>query len=389
MPSRIKITIIGHDKVYPPIAADAQRFFHLSKHLSEKFKVLLIGHSGLITRYRKYNINKNFDIIEIPDLIPIAIGTLGYFVTKKPLFDPILAFTCRYSPRLLKHYIKNAEESKILIFEGCWHTNLLDKIDIGNKLIIYDARNVEYLLKKQAYDGIFKKKILPKIFDLEKKLCTKSDILLATCKEEKEKFVDLYKLNESKVYVTQPGINLPKMGRKIRNKTVLFMGGAYFANFEAVDFIIKNLAKSLPEFTFRIVGRAGMNIERKLPKNVEIHGFISEEKKDEILRTSEIAINPIIHGAGVNVKMLEYMAYGLPIITSRLGARGIKGKPFVISDLNGFAVSIQKLSSDLDMMKKLGSKSRDVIKKNYTWPAVTKNISEIFLSNLKKKNIRK
>ncbi|MBU4501647.1 MAG: glycosyltransferase family 4 protein, partial [Nanoarchaeota archaeon] len=306
----MKLVSVGHDKMYPPIGC-AQRSYHMSRYLSKNFDITLIGHSGAITRFRKHRINKNFSIIEIPGIMTSGMGALGYFLTKKPLFDPFVAWTCTKSPHLLKHYLREVENADILVFEGCWHYQLIDKVkDKNKKLIVYDAHNVEYLLKRQVYSGIFRK-LLPKIFELEKKTCIESDIILATCEKEKEMFIKLYEINSGKVHVIPNCVALPEKDGKTDEKTILFIGGAYFANFEAVRFINETLAKALPDFVFRIVGRAGMGTKNK-KKNVEVYGMVSEEKKDELLRSSEIAINPILHGAGMNVKMLEYMAYGLP-----------------------------------------------------------------------------
>lgn len=382
----MKITIIGHDRVYPPVSADAQRFYHLSEHLSNDFNVLLIGHSGMIKRFKKYKINENFYIMEITGRTQMGIGALGYFLTKKPLFDLVLAMSCEMFPKTVKTYFRHANESDILVFEGCWYYPLLKHVkNRDKKLVVYDARNVEYLLKRQAYTGVYRK-LLPKLFELENGLCSESDVILATCEAEKEKFTKLYSLNKNKITVTQPGMILPKEGRYPEKRTVLFIGGAYFANFEAARFINEKLAKALPDFVFRVVGRAGMGIKNR-QKNVKIYGMVSEKEKDKLLRSSEIAINPILHGAGMNVKMLEYMAYGLPVVTTGLGARGFDERPFVVSDLENFDESIKKLSENHELKQEISEIARDVIKKKYEWSAVTKGISKLFMKGLRKKRL--
>ncbi|MDI6856042.1 MAG: glycosyltransferase family 4 protein [Candidatus Thermoplasmatota archaeon] len=382
----MKITSIGHDKVYPPIGC-AHRSYYILKYLSEDFDVVLIGHSGAITKLREYTISKSFSLLEIPGMITTAIGALGYFLTKKPLFDPALAWTCRRSPSLLSRYLEHANESEILVFEGCWHFPLLSKVRNGNeKLIVYDAHNVEYILKKQVYSSILEKKLLPKIFALEKRACEESDIVLTTSKEEKESFLSLYGIDKSKIHIVPNGVSLPEKDRNVIDRTVLFIGGTYFANFEAAKFINDALAPKLPEFTFRIAGRCCIEVKKK-QKNVELYGLISEEKKDRLLRTSELAINPIMHGAGVNVKMLEYMAYGMPIVTTSLGARGIEyeKEPFLISDLGQFDSAIKSLSTNPELMRELEKNARETIIKKYEWSVVTKGLSQLFRERLKEK----
>jgi glycosyltransferase involved in cell wall biosynthesis len=341
----------------------------------------------MITKTKTYNINENFSIIELPGRIAMGIGSVGYFFTKKPLFDLVLALNCKLFPKMLNRYLKHANESEILIFEGCWHFPLVQELKASNeKLIVYDARNVEYLLKKQVYSGIYKKLLLPKLFLLEKALCERSELVLVTCKEEKERFIELYSLNSRKVEVFPPGIVLPQNKKIPEKKSVIFIGGAYFANFEAAKFISTKLALELPEFKFRIVGRCSMGL-KNLPSNVEVYGVVSEKEKDRLLRTSEIAINPITHGAGINVKMLEYMGYGMPIITTKLGSRGIvsERRAFLLAEINKFPESIKYLSRDPKLMEELSLAARETIRDNYLWERVLEGLSDLLMRKYQEK----
>lgn len=380
----LKITSIGHDRVYPPVGC-AQRSYYISKYLSEHFRVTLIGHSGAITQYRKHQITDTFNIIEIPGMVASIIGAVGFAITNQPLFDPIVAWISTKSPQLVKNYMRFANDADILFFEGCWHYPLIKYIrNRDKKLIVYDAHNVEYLLKKQVYKGIFSDVLLPKIFALERQICRDSDIILATCENEKKAFIELYDVNAECLFVIPNCVEVPKDKRNVIEKTILFIGGAYFANFEAVRYVNDILAKKLPDFTFRIVGRAGMVIKKPQP-NVEIYGLVSEKKKNELLQSSEIAINPIIHGAGINVKMLEYLAYGIPVITTPLGARGFSSYPFIVSDLNEFAENIVNLSHNSDLKTRLSKNGRELIKKNYDYHVIGNRVYEILTNEIKRK----
>ncbi|MEW6069737.1 MAG: glycosyltransferase family 4 protein, partial [Candidatus Thermoplasmatota archaeon] len=376
----------GHDKIYPPIGC-AYRSYYLSKYLSAENEVTLIGHSGKITKFKHYRFSDSFEALEIPGLFSTAVGALGYFLTRKPILDLVIASSCKYSLRLLKEYVKHADKSQVLIFEGCWHYPLLKKIEErSRKLVVYDAHNVEYILKEQAYTG-FWVELLPKIFELERALCNTSDIIFATCKEEKEMFIKLYKLDASKIYTVPHGITLPHLDReKKEERTALFIGGAYFANFEAAQFINNVLAEKLPEFKFKIVGRCCMAV-KKSQKNVELCGVISEQEKDKLLKTSELAINPILYGAGINVKMLEYMAYGMPIVTTTLGARGIEcdKRPFLVSELDNFAESIKLLSDDKELAEELSRNAKETILRKYEWSKVTEGVSELLIKKYREK----
>ena len=77
------------------------------------------------------------------------------------------------------------------------------------------------------------------------------------------------------------------------------------------------------------------------------------------LIAADIAINPILRGSGTNLKMLEYLAAGLPIITTQEDDRGLDLEHLdsaIISEIDRFLFCIDKLFSDktlYDNLKKL------------------------------------
>jgi glycosyltransferase involved in cell wall biosynthesis len=81
-----------------------------------------------------------------------------------------------------------------------------------------------------------------------------------------------------------------------------------------------------------------------LPKNLIFYGRVDNEKYRKILYASDVAINPVKHGSGINIKMLDYMAVGLPIVTTKQGARGLELDKKYISDLNDFKSKLMKLA---------------------------------------------
>lgn len=58
------------------------------------------------------------------------------------------------------------------------------------------------------------------------------------------------------------------------------------------------------------------------PPNVIFTGFI--EDLSFILEVSDICIAPLRVGAGIKTKVLEYIAYDKPIVTTPIGIEGIK-----------------------------------------------------------------
>jgi glycosyltransferase involved in cell wall biosynthesis len=61
---------------------------------------------------------------------------------------------------------------------------------------------------------------------------------------------------------------------------------------------------------------------QQLPSNLRLLGVVGDTEKLLWLKVASVGLNPIISGAGTNLKLAEYAAAGLPIISTAFGARG-------------------------------------------------------------------
>lgn len=71
------------------------------------------------------------------------------------------------------------------------------------------------------------------------------------------------------------------------------------------------------------------------PDNVEALGFVDDI--DAVFARAKIALAPVSAAAGVKTKVLQYLAYALPVVGTPLAFEGISGAPgVVVSELEGF-----------------------------------------------------
>lgn len=117
----------------------------------------------------------------------------------------------------------------------------------------------------------------------------------------------------------------------------------------------------------------------KNAKNVYLVGQIEEEEKSNLYRHVDIAINPMISGSGTNIKMLDYMAAGLPVVTTPIGARGLDIRDHhdaIICSLQEFPERIQELIRNNPLREDLIHNGRMLVEKKYDWKMIAQNMSE-------------
>lgn len=101
------------------------------------------------------------------------------------------------------------------------------------------------------------------------------------------------------------------------------------------------------KLTLHVVGN--VTIPESCPPNVKLVHHENVEDLGWIYRAVDLALNPTYAGGGIKTKTLEAMAYGVPVLTSDEGARGLSHllpAELVINDKYTFAQRIGVLLDD-------------------------------------------
>lgn len=114
-----------------------------------------------------------------------------------------------------------------------------------------------------------------------------------------------------------------ELGLERGRPTALFVGSGHRPNIDAGRALIE-VARLVPEVDFLLAGRHTQTLEgTHLPRNVRLLGLVSDNLLDLLLAGCDVALNPMSAGSGSNLKLLAYLAAGIPILSTAVGARGI------------------------------------------------------------------
>jgi glycosyltransferase involved in cell wall biosynthesis len=130
-------------------------------------------------------------------------------------------------------------------------------------------------------------------------------------------------------------------------KLFLFTASRWGPNREAFEYLLefaRGNALLLTEQRIHI-----LVVGNVVRKPVRLPGFTATGRVDRTepyFAAADAAINPILSGAGTNVKMCEFLALRLPIVTTAFGARGFRledGKTGFLFERNGLAAVLSKV----------------------------------------------
>jgi glycosyltransferase involved in cell wall biosynthesis len=174
--------------------------------------------------------------------------------------------------------------------------------------------------------------------------------------------------------------------------TLFFIGALdWLPNQEGLDWfldkVFEHILEKVPGLTFHVAGRnAPKQFETKLrhPKIV-YHGEV--KNACTFMQKYRVMVVPLLTGSGIRIKILEGMALGRPVVTTRTGIEGIpieiisaenQGSVLVSDDPYLFANHIINILDPEQDLKELVSASRALIVENFDTFRLSTRLSQFF-----------
>jgi glycosyltransferase involved in cell wall biosynthesis len=258
--------------------------------------------------------------------------------------------------------------------------------------IIYEAHNVEADLKASMFrDDEGGRKAIELVSQLEAEACARASLVLCCTDEDRRRLIELYGVASDIVHVIPNGASVASMVftpwelRDVTAPRCVFAGSGHAPNVEAAAVII-GAAASLPDVGFDLVGDlAGQLGHLSRPDNVVVHGRVSDAEKQRLFARAALALNPMKVGSGSNLKLVDYLAAGLPVLSSTVGARGFS--PELVNCLEVVAPQPAALADAIgDSLQRdwtaTTSRAREIVETEYDWRTIGARYAELLHDTL-------
>lgn len=228
-------------------------------------------------------------------------------------------------PSPLSEWLKRADA---VVADAAYVSRVLDGLD---KPTVLNTHNVEHRL---VPDRGLQKLVRARVRQLESRAARRCDLLCACSESEGEFFRDM---GARRVMVVPNGVDLQRfrVGPDVRNAMrralgigddetlFLFSASKFGPNREAYDWLVSTVTKHasvLDALRARIVVAGTVVPSPESHGPLRALGFVPAV--EPYFAAADFALNPLFTGAGTNVKMADFMAARLPILTTPFGARG-------------------------------------------------------------------
>jgi glycosyltransferase involved in cell wall biosynthesis len=368
---------------FPPSSGGEQRYYYLYKHLSQWHDVTLLSasfhdrpeeivqHSA---SFREYRVPKPPVIAELhADLATAGIGDECSAL--------VVGVSSTCDSALRRRFRELATFADVIIHESPFTLPLDETAYCDGKPRVYASYNVECRLAEQMLKGEAGVEAARFIAFLERQLLDRADLVFATSAEDRSAFIDQFGCrapvglvpNGFELMAAEPATPSASSNAK---PYVVFIGSAHPPNVEAAEFICRELAPAVPGLEFRVMGSVCSRLKAEIPSNVRLLGFVEEAEMRRQLAQCAAALNPLVSGSGTNLKMLQYMEAGAPILATPTGARGLElqhGRDALVCPIHCFAESLGQLVERPDLWRPLGDAARDEAYSKYSWARIAQD----------------
>jgi glycosyltransferase involved in cell wall biosynthesis len=273
---------------------------------------------------------------------------------------------------------------------------------------VLDQHNAVYLIPQrlaQCEGNPLKRLLLERewraLARYEADVCQRFDWVVTVTEEDRQLLLHLYS-NDNAPFTTQSGNSQtsvipicvdpdekPLMKRRPAVNRILILGTMFWLpNVEGTLWfaqeVLPLVLREVPDATLTIIGKNSPQSIRQLAEspgsNVEATGYV--EDLILYLEESAVFVVPLHAGGGMRVKILDAWCWGIPIVSTTIGAEGIEvrnGENILIADApEEFARAVVSVMKDPALARQLRSNGRKWVEQKYNWRTVYRKWDEVY-----------
>lgn len=394
----MNILYLAHRIPYPPNKGDKTRSFHEIQYLARRHTIHLccliddrddIRHVRSLATYCA-SVNAAYRGAT-------SVRLLGAFAlwNDKPL--SVASFYSRKLRRRIRQLLSSSQIDLIFTFSSAMAAYVDDVRDIPRIMDFVDVDSAKWSLY-----GDYKAFPLSRVYRLEATRLARFEEHIARSFDHSilvsQREADLLRRRVANrpISVIPNGVDLDYFqpggvgGIPDTSRAVIVFAGAmdYFPNMDAVGYfcgqIFPLIRAAVPEARFYVVGRNPARPVRRLRRhpNVVVTGTVGDIRP--YLAAAAVSVAPLRIARGVQNKILEAMAMGVPVVATSVAAQGIDAEArtdlVIADDSREFAQRVIDLLAEESRRKLLSARVRERMEGTYAWESRLCGLEKILLS---------
>jgi glycosyltransferase involved in cell wall biosynthesis len=398
----MKVVIVNEGLAYPPTAGNWIRTLNLMLPLAKRHEITYVcrgvADKEAVRRAREFYADHGIRAFISDDYPTAKKGAAFYGRLAANLFSSLpYSIATHNSPAVRRRILEIASTEAIDIwqFEGLAYAQTLHGRD-ANTLVI--AHNVESLIWQRLYEtesNAVKRWYIrhqwKKYERHEARVLQQATRVVAVTLEDAALLRARFGVEHPEV--VDNGVDTEYFSSatdrsKANPKQILFLGSLdWRPNLDSVDLLLNRIFPSIlkeePTARLCIVGRnppAALVRQARAHASVDLHADVPDVRP--YLSRSGVMAVPLRIGGGSRLKIIEAIAAGLPVVSTRIGAEGLTFTPgrdlFVVEDADAMAPALLACMRDPAHAAEVAKSGRAVVDQRYDWSRLADRVEKIW-----------
>ncbi len=398
----MKILIIEEEFPYPLNSGKRLRTVNLTKALSKLDEVTYLAYG--VQESESFQGMKSIGVnpVAVPPIDRRQQGLRFYWKLLANLLSPLPYIVTSHFSRAFQNAVHdqlNKTDFDVVIAEWTPYAIFIREVVSARKIIV--AHNIEASIWRRYYENErnpFRRAYIAlqssKVTHFERQAFTWVDGATAVSRAEADVIRGFNVPYD--VAVIDNGVDLSyfRPGQAVpRPHSLVFTGAMdWRPNQDAVLYFVQRvlplIRKQISDVTFVIVGRQPPERVRALAgaRGVTVTGTVEDVRP--YIDQAALYVVPLRIGGGSRLKILEAMAMQKPVISTSIGAEGLrvsdKENILLYEDAPTFAEGVIRLLQDEEEQRRLAAAGRALVEREYGWEQLGRRLHD-YLSRITSK----
>jgi glycosyltransferase involved in cell wall biosynthesis len=398
----LNVAILDEELPYPPNSGKRIRTLNLTLRLAQKHRITYICHRNAdpaeACRAAAFFLANGIETVVVDRAIPPKCGLGFYARLAANLLSPLPYSVASHNSRALREAIReHARTHAVDLWQCEWtpYAEALRAATGGKRLVM--AHNVESLIWRRYYENEhgplrrwFIKGQWRKFERFERRVLAEVDHTIAVSPVDAALFSGEF--GARRVSIVDNGVDTvnfrPAVGPR-EPARILFLGSLdWRPNLDAVAVLLERIfpavRSTIPDAELWLVGRQPPDALRRrifAYPNVELHADVPDVRP--FLGSCGMLAVPLRIGGGSRLKILEALASGVPVVSTRVGAEGLCLDPerhlTIVEDTDRMAAAIVETIRSPRTARAKALAGRERVLERYDWGTLADRLEQVWL----------
>jgi glycosyltransferase involved in cell wall biosynthesis len=393
--------MIDEELPYPPLSGKRIRTLNLTARLARRHRITYVAHRNAdpdeARLAAEHFAGLGVRTVVVERSVPAKSGPAFYARLAANLFSPLPYSVAAHTSRQLRDALAGLAASEAVDLWHCeWSPYAQALGGIAGRRVVM-AHNVESVIWQRYYEteaNPLKRWYIGrqwrKFVRFERQALAGADLTIAVSQTDAGRFRD--DLGVRRVGVIDNGVDSgyfrPTAGPR-EPATLLFVGSLEWRpNLDGVvqllDHVFPQVRAHEPGARLLLVGRnppAWLHARAAATAGVELHGSVPDVRP--FLARAGMLVVPLRIGGGSRLKILEALAAGVPVVSTRVGAEGLDLEPGrhldVVEGVEELAEAVVRACRDPGGARRRAEAGRARVLRLYEWDALAARLEQLWL----------